>query len=50
MKASDISTLLRSRAATGETEEVVTLESSVNNQKLIDAIYRASEKDGWEPV
>lgn len=39
-----------SRAAKGETEEVVTLESSVNNQKLIDAIYRASEKDGWEPV
>jgi predicted dehydrogenase len=39
-----------SRAAKGETEEVVSLESSVNNQKLIDAIYRASEKDGWEPV
>ncbi len=39
-----------SRAAKGGTEEVVTLESSVNNQKLIDAIYRASEKDGWEPV
>ncbi|MDW5316648.1 Gfo/Idh/MocA family oxidoreductase [Rhizobium sp. PL01] len=39
-----------SRAAKGQTEEVVTLESSVNNQKLIDAIYRASEKDGWEPV
>jgi predicted dehydrogenase len=39
-----------SRAAKGEKEEVVTLESSVNNQKLIDAIYRASEKDGWEPV
>jgi predicted dehydrogenase len=39
-----------SRAARGEEEEVVTLESSVNNQKLIDAIYRASEKDGWEPV
>jgi predicted dehydrogenase len=39
-----------SRAAQGGTEEVVTLESSVNNQKLIDAIYRASEKDGWEPV
>ncbi len=38
------------RAAKGEKEEVVTLESSVNNQKLIDAIYRASEKDGWEPV
>lgn len=39
-----------SRAAKGEKEEVVTLESSLNNQKLIDAIYRASEKDGWEPV
>ncbi|WP_349436672.1 Gfo/Idh/MocA family oxidoreductase [Pararhizobium sp. A13] len=39
-----------SRAARGGTEEVVTLESSVNNQKLIDAIYRASQKDGWEPV
>ena len=38
------------RAALGENEEVVTLESSVNNQKLIDAIYRASEKDGWEAV
>ena len=32
-----------SRATQGGTEEVVTLESSVNNQKLIDAIYRASE-------
>ncbi|CAN7266171.1 Gfo/Idh/MocA family protein [Pararhizobium sp. LjRoot238] len=39
-----------SHAAKGGEEEVVTLESSVNNQKLIDAIYRASEKDGWEPV
>jgi predicted dehydrogenase len=39
-----------SRAAKGEKEEVVTLESSVNNHKLIDAIYRASDKDGWEPV
>ncbi|PTM97217.1 Gfo/Idh/MocA family protein [Mycoplana dimorpha] len=38
------------RAAKGEPEEVVTLESSVNNQKFIDAIYRASEADGWEPV
>jgi predicted dehydrogenase len=38
------------RAAMGENEEVVTLESSKNNQKLIDAIYRASEKDGWETV
>lgn len=39
-----------SRAAKGESQEIVTLESSVNNQKLIDAIYRASDKDGWEPV
>ncbi len=39
-----------SRAAKGEAQEIVSLESSVNNQKLIDAIYRASEKDGWEPV
>ncbi|MDR6755358.1 putative dehydrogenase [Mycoplana sp. BE70] len=39
-----------SRAAMGEAEEVVTLESSVANQKFIDAIYRASEKNGWEDV
>lgn len=38
------------RAALGEKEEVVTLESSKNNQKFIDAVYRASEKDGWESV
>ena len=38
------------RAARGENQEVVTLESSKMNQKLIDAIYRASEKDGWEAV
>jgi predicted dehydrogenase len=37
-------------AATGGKAEVVTLESSKNNQKMIDAIYRASEKDGWETV
>ncbi|OJF93634.1 Gfo/Idh/MocA family protein [Pararhizobium antarcticum] len=39
-----------SKAALGEQEEIVPLESSVLNQKLIDAIYRASEKDGWETV
>lgn len=39
-----------SRAAKGESEDVVTLESSALNQKLIDAIYRASDKDGWEGV
>lgn len=38
------------RAAKGEPEEVVTLESSINSQKFIDAIYRASDKDGWETV
>ena len=38
------------RAAKGETAEVVTLESSKKNQLFIDAIYRASEKDGWETV
>ncbi|MDX3928216.1 MAG: Gfo/Idh/MocA family oxidoreductase [Shinella sp.] len=39
-----------SRAALGGNEEVVTLESSVNNQKFIDAVYRASVRDGWEAV
>lgn len=38
------------RAVAGTTGEVVTLESSKANQKLIDAIYRAADKDGWEAV
>ncbi|WP_312222137.1 Gfo/Idh/MocA family protein [Rhizobium rhizoryzae] len=38
------------RAATGNQAEVVTLESSRANQQFIDAIYRASEHDGWEKV
>lgn len=38
------------RAATGSQAEVVTLESSRANQQFIDAIYRASEHDGWEKV
>ena len=39
------------RAARGEKVPVFTLEDSVNNQKLIDAIYRAGDKgEGWEPV
>ncbi len=37
-------------AATGGNAEIVTLESSKLNQKVIDAIYRASGRDGWEPV
>ncbi|MBW9090312.1 Gfo/Idh/MocA family oxidoreductase [Rhizobium wenxiniae] len=38
------------KAVAGEPSEIVTLESSVNNQRFIDAIYRAGEHDGWEPV
>lgn len=38
------------RAAAGEKQEIVTLESSKLSQKFIDAIYRASERDGWEAV
>lgn len=37
------------RALGGEAE-VVSLESSKRNQAFIDAIYRASEKNGWETV
>jgi predicted dehydrogenase len=39
-----------SRAALGQEQEIVSLESSKLSQKLIDAIYRASDKDGWEAV
>ncbi|MGO8077875.1 gfo/Idh/MocA family oxidoreductase, partial [Rhizobium leguminosarum] len=38
------------RAVPNGKEEIVTLENSKLNQKVIDAIYRASEKDGWEAV
>lgn len=38
------------KAASGKKEEIVTLENSKLNQKVIDAIYRASDKDGWEAV
>ncbi|EKF19260.1 Gfo/Idh/MocA family protein [Nitratireductor pacificus] len=38
------------RAAYGEDAAIFTLEDSVKNQKLIDAIYRASAHDGWEDV
>lgn len=37
-------------AAQGHKAEVVTLENSLANQRFIDAIYRASDKDGWEAV
>jgi predicted dehydrogenase len=38
------------KADAGEASEIVTLESSVKNQRFIDAIYRAGEHDGWETV
>jgi len=38
------------RAAQGGKERVFTLEESVLNQKVIDAIFRAGGKEGWETV
>ncbi|RRH97216.1 gfo/Idh/MocA family oxidoreductase [Mesorhizobium tamadayense] len=38
------------RAAQGGKDRVFTLEESVLNQKVIDATFRAGNKDGWEPV
>lgn len=38
------------RAAQGGPDPVFTLEQSVLNQKVIDAIYRAGGKDDWETV
>ncbi|RWM27179.1 Gfo/Idh/MocA family oxidoreductase [Mesorhizobium sp.] len=38
------------RAAQGGKDRIFTLEESVLNQKVIDAIFRAGDKDGWEPV
>ncbi|RUW48944.1 Gfo/Idh/MocA family oxidoreductase [Mesorhizobium sp. M1A.F.Ca.ET.072.01.1.1] len=38
------------RAAQGGKDRVFTLEESVLNQKVIDAIFRAGDKNGWEPV
>jgi predicted dehydrogenase len=38
------------RAALGGKDRVFTLEESVLNQKVIDAIYRAADKEGWETV
>ncbi|WP_367249000.1 Gfo/Idh/MocA family oxidoreductase, partial [Pseudomonas sp. SB113] len=38
------------RAASGENQRVFSLEESVLNQRLIDAIFRAGDKDGWEAV
>ena len=38
------------RAALGGKDAVFTLEDSVKNQKVIDAIFRAGESGGWEKV
>ncbi|MBZ9723966.1 Gfo/Idh/MocA family oxidoreductase [Mesorhizobium sp. CO1-1-11] len=38
------------RAALGGKERVFTLEESVLNQKVIDAIFRAGDAGGWETV
>jgi predicted dehydrogenase len=38
------------RAALGGDDRVFTLEESILNQKVVDAIFRAGEKDGWEAV
>ncbi len=38
------------KAVAGDLAAVLPLESSRLNQKFIDAVYRAGEKDGWEPV
>ena len=38
------------RAALGQGGEVFPLEDSLRNQRVIDAIYRAAERDGWEAV
>jgi predicted dehydrogenase len=38
------------RAAQGDAVPVFTLEDSVKNQKVIDAVYRAAGHDGWEKV
>ncbi len=38
------------RAAQGGKDHVFSLEESVLNQKVIDAIFRAGEHDGWEKV
>ena len=36
--------------ARGEDVAVFALEDSVKNQRVIDAIYRAGEGEGWEAV
>jgi len=38
------------RAAKGGKDPVFTLENSVKNQKVIDAIFRAGDNGGWEKV
>lgn len=38
------------RAAQGGSDKLFSLEDSIRNQRMIDAIFRAGEHDGWETV
>ena len=38
------------RAATGCNQKLFTLEESVSNQKLIDAVFKAGKSGEWEAV
>lgn len=38
------------RAARGGGDRVFTLEESILNQKVLDAIFRAGDREGWEAV
>ncbi|MGH6762146.1 MAG: Gfo/Idh/MocA family protein [Phyllobacterium sp.] len=38
------------RAAKGGDEDIFSLENSIGNQKLIDAVFRAGESGNWESV
>jgi predicted dehydrogenase len=38
------------RAAQGGSDPVFSLENSILNQRVIDAIFRAGDKEGWETV
>ena len=42
--------LLAWSRATGGASSVFTLEQSLANQRFLDAVHRAAEHDGWEPV
>jgi predicted dehydrogenase len=39
-----------SRAAMGEGEVPVSLETAIGNMRVIDAVFKAAESGRWEPV